>query len=120
MPFSVYYDSNVSGSGSATLSGSAVIFVSADIVTPSPLGTHLLDSDEWLRQGWWALGDNFDIGLGTFDYWGEKHFLDFDHNLWSPSPAQSASAGFVLEDTRTRIRWQIASGGVVHLHVFGY
>jgi hypothetical protein len=117
---STYYDADVSGSGSASWSSPSVIFVSADIITPSPLATQLLDSDEWLRQGWFALGDSFNIGLGTFDYWSSKIYIDFDHQLWTPDPSANFSANESFELTRTRIRWQIASGGLVHLHVFGF
>ncbi len=116
---SIYYDSDVSGSGSATLSGSQIIFVSADIVTPSPAGTRLVDADEWLRQGWWVLGDSFDIGLGTFEYWHEKHFLNFDHNVYSPDPSTDNGTTSFLTLVATRIRWQIAPFGLAHLHVLG-
>ena len=117
---STYYDSNVSGSGSAVFTGSSVIFVSADIVT-MPVGVRVLtDSDELLRAGWWALGDNFNIGIGTFDYWQEKHFLDFVHNLWAPSPSQDPGNSLNFTATATRIRWQVGIGGLVHLHVLGF
>jgi hypothetical protein len=97
-----------------------VIFVSADIVTPSPMGRILDDPDEWLRQGWWSLGDEFDIGLGTFQYWSPKHYLDFDHNVWSCTPSQDPGVGLNFTATATRIRWFVASGGVAHLHVLGF
>lgn len=116
---SIYYDSDVSGSGSAILGGSQIIFVSADIVTPSPAGTRLVDADEWLRQGWWVLGDSFDVGLGTFEYWHEKHFLNFDHNVYSPDPSTDNGTSSFLTLVATRIRWQIAPFGLAHLHVLG-
>jgi hypothetical protein len=117
---STYFDSDVSGSGSASLGGNAVIFVSADILTVSPLARPLVDTDEWIRAGWWALGDTFDIGLGTFDYWSDKHFFDFDHNVWSPQPSQDPGNSLNFTATATRIRWQIAPGGLSHLHVLGF
>jgi hypothetical protein len=117
---STYYDSDVSGSGSASLGGSAVIYVSADLITVPTLARGLVDADEWIRAGWWALGDNFDIGLGTFDYWGPKHFFDFEHNVWSPTPNQDPGNSLNFTTTATRIRWQIGPDGLAHLHVFGF
>lgn len=119
MPFD-YFDSDVSDSGSATLAGSFVIFVSADLITVPPLARGLVDPDEWIRAGWWAIGDSFDIGLGTFEYWREKHYLDFDHNVWSPDPSDEPNTSEYFTLRASRIRWQIGPGGLAHLHVFGY
>jgi len=117
---SVYYDSDVSDSGSATLGGSAVIFVSADLLTVPPLSRLLEDGVSLLRAGWWALGDNFDVGLGAHDYWGEKHYFDFETNVWSSSPSQDPGNSLNFTSTATRIRWFVGPGGLAHLHVLGF
>jgi hypothetical protein len=117
---STYYDSDVSGSGSAVFSGANVIFVSADLITVPTLARQLVDSDEWIRAGWWALGDSFDIGLGTFEYWSDKHYFDFDHNVWSSQPSADPGNALNFTSTGTRIRWQIGPGGLAHLHVLGF
>lgn len=97
-----------------------MIFVSADLLTPGGLARPLADADEWLRAGWWALGDNFNIGLGAFDYWQEKHFFDFEHNVWAPSPSQDPGNSLNFTHTATLIRWQVGLGGLAHLHVLGF
>lgn len=117
---STYFDSDVSGSGSASLSGSSVIFVSADFITVPLSARQLVDADEWLHGAWWCLGDNFDIGLGTFDYWQSKHYFDFDHNVWAPIPSQDPGNSLNFTSTATRIRWQIGTGGLAHIHVLGF
>lgn len=115
---STRFDSAVSGSGSASWSSAAVLFVSCDITTVG-LGPRIVDdADHIIRAGWFSLGDSFDIGLGTFDYWRLPIWVDFVHFLWTPIPSDLVG-GAALALTTTRIRWHFESGVIAHLHVFG-
>lgn len=117
---STYYDADVSGSGSAAfVAGATVIFVSVDITTIPPLARSIDDTDKFLRAGWFSLGDSFNIGLGTFDYWRPVVYFDFEHMLWTPVPGGDLSLNTFSLPSASRVRWFVSPGGVAHLHVFG-
>jgi hypothetical protein len=113
----VEFDGDVSGSGSASWTTSNILFVSADLTTlgldPRPAD----DSDHVLRAGWWTLGDEFDIGLGTFEYWRPVVHVNFTHQLWTPDPS-GIQFGNPLTLVASRIRWHFAPSVLAHLHVF--
>lgn len=118
---SVLVDEIVSDEGSASWSGTAeVLFVAFDCTTipnraaPNPYGV----ADQITRIGWFALGDEFDIGDGTFEFWRDVNYFNFTRTLWTPDPSGIAGgSGLVI--TASRIRWFIFPGGEGHLYVFG-
>jgi hypothetical protein len=118
---SVYYDADVSGVGSASLSGgNQVLYVACDITTVGPR-TSLIEpalSDHLLRMGWFSLGSTFDAGEGSATHWLDIQWINFLQTFWNPLPAQVASSvGLVaIADT---IRWWFSDGTLAHLHVFG-
>lgn|GEM_PF-4084207 len=118
---SVLFDDTVSDEGSANWSGSTqVLYVACDMLAlpnraaPNPYGV----TDQLTRLGWFALGDEFDIGDGTFEFWRDYHFFNFTRNLWTPEPTGIVD-GSPLYSVASRIRWFIFPGGIAHLHVFG-
>lgn len=116
MPF-IAFDDDVSGSGSANWASTGVFYVSVDITTLGALPRQIDDIDHFVRAGWFALGEQFDIGLGTFEYWAEPVHVDFEHFRWSPTPDLDASAGFMTK-LASRIRWHFNAGVSAHIHVF--
>lgn len=117
MPTTVY-DADVSGSGSATIATTQVLFVSVDLTTLGMNPRPVDDDDHVIRAGWFALCDSFDIGLGTFMYCRAPIWVDFVHTLWTPDPS-SIYNGATLILNATSIRWHFAVGVAAHLHVFG-
>lgn len=119
MPFNLY-DADISDTGSATLSGSRVLYVAWDITNFGALGHDAtgIDDEAILAVGGFALGDNFAIGSGAAqDRWHPFIWFNTQYGLWVPSPAADA-AGFCY-DVATRIRWAFGAGGAAHITVFG-
>lgn len=119
MPFGLY-DADISGSGSAALGGSRVLYVAWDVTDLGGTG-HLggsVDDEAILGVGGFALGDNFAIGSGSaVDRWHGFVWFNTQYGLYVPSPAADAS-GF-LADVATRIRWSLTTGAAAHIYVFG-
>lgn len=119
MPFNVY-DADISGSGSAALSGSRVLYIAWDITDLGGLG-HLagsVDDEAIVGVGGVALGDNFAIGSGSaVDRWHPFIWFNTQFGLWTPSPA-ALSGGFLYE-VATRIRWSLGIDAAAHLTIFG-
>jgi hypothetical protein len=116
MPFTAF-DDDVSGSGSASFSGAGLFYVSVDVTTLGPIPRPVDDADHFIRAGWFSLGDEFDIGLGTFEYWGPVVYVDFEHFRWTPTPDYDTNGVFALQFA-TRIRWHFAPGVEAHIHAF--
>ncbi len=117
----LYFDSSVSGSGAADLvGGQDVEFVSVDVTTVGPLASNIEPgvSDHWLRLGWFALGDHFDVGFGDVDHWRPIIWCNFDGNLWTPDPTANVG-GASMSLLARRVRWWFSSGTVAWLRVFG-
>lgn len=118
MPFTAF-DDDVSGSGSASWATAGILYVSVDITTLGPIPRVIDDDDHFLRAGWFALGDQFDIGLGTFEYWDAPVHVDFEHYRWVPNPTGDVN-GLLFTQLASRIRWYFAPGVAAHLHVFAF
>src|ERR1700686_2165126 len=117
---SVYLDATATGDGSAVFSGgNSVLYVSVEITTVGPLATLIEPSisDHLLRLGWFALGDAFDTGIGTLDYWREIVWCNFVNNLWTPLPSADNSGS--TSGLASRIRWWFGPGTTAHIHVLG-
>ncbi len=117
---SVYYDADVSGAGSAALSGgNQVIYVAVDVTAFGGNTTQIEPdvSDHHLRMGWWSLGDTFDAGEGSVAHWRDIQWINFTGNLWTPLP--SADGATALTALASLIRWWFSPGTTAHLHVFG-
>lgn len=119
MPFAVY-ESDISGDGSAALSGSRVLYVAWDVTDLGGTG-HLAGSVDDLAivgVGGFALGDNFAIGSGSaVDRWHPFVWFNTQYGLWTPSPAATASD--FLSEVATLIRWSLTVGAAAHIYVFG-
>jgi hypothetical protein len=116
----VYFDSDVSGSGSSALSGgSSVLYVATDMLALGGLVSAIEPdvSDHHLRIGWWSLGDTFDAGEGSVAHWRDIQWINFEQTLWTPVP--TGGSGFSLTALATLVRWWLSPGSSVHLHVFG-
>lgn len=111
------FDDDVSDSGSASWATAGVLFVSVDLTALGPLPRVVDDADHVLRAGWFALGDQFDIGLGTFEYWDAPKHVDLVHTRWTPIPTGDAN-GLFNTQLASRIRWHFAPGVTAHIHVF--
>lgn len=114
---SIAFDDDVTESGTASWTAAGVIYVSVDITNLGPLPRSIDDPDHFIRAGWFSFGDEFDIGLGTFEYWGEPIYVDFEHFRWTPTPDYDANGVFNLKFA-SRIRWHFNGGVEAHLHVF--
>jgi hypothetical protein len=115
----VAFDSDVSGSGSATWSAAGILFVSCDLTVLGENPRPVDDADHVVRAGWFTLGDSFDIGLGTFDYWDAPIYVDLVHTRWLPQPSGDQGGTFFTV-LASRIRWHFAPGVTAHLHVFAF
>jgi len=113
----VAFDSDVSGDGIITYALSNMLYCSIDITTPGPLPRPVDNSDHVIRAGWISLGDSFDIGLGTFDYWRLPIYADFYHTLWTPIPSGDLG-GTTFGLLSSRVRYHFADGVAAHIHGF--
>jgi hypothetical protein len=116
---SVPFDSDVSGDGTADWATIGVLFVSVDLTTLGPLPRPVDNTDHVIRAGWFSLGDSFDVGLGTFDYWREPIYADFEHTLWTPN-STGDGGGALFTTVASRIRWHFADGVSAHIHVLAF
>jgi hypothetical protein len=117
---SVGFDADISGQGSAALSGgSNVVFAAAHVTTVGPLVTaiELAVPDRYLRFGWFAFGANFgNAGLPTEDYWYAPIWVDFTNFQWAPIPSsQGGAAAWTI--AATEVRWSLGEGCAAHLYV---
>lgn len=116
------FDDVVSNDGTALLSsgGNEVLYVAFDLTTVLTRAQHnpYGITDQISRIGWFSLGDAFDIGDGTQEFWQPIEWWNFTRNLWVPSPTGVAGSINAVQ-LATRIRWFVFPGGEGHLHVFG-
>ncbi len=117
----VYFDGVVSGTAAVDLvSPFHVFYVAADVTVEGALvgqlGRDVADHRSFV--GWFSLGDQFDIGEGTFDRWRDQVWINFSHILWTPNPSTDNS-GNPLSIFAPRMRYWFSLGTSVHLHVFG-
>lgn len=119
MPF-IVYEADLTGDGSASLSGSRVLYIAWDITTLGVIahqGAGVV-TDAVIGFGGVALGDHFDIvGGPDVERWHEFIWFNQTYGLWTPSPA--ADTGGFLYEVATRIKWNIVSDGAAHVRVFG-
>lgn len=115
----IAYDADVSGSGSASWATAGILFVSADLTVLGGNPRPIDDSDHVGHAGWFCLGDSFDVGLGTFDYWDSPIYVAFQHFRWVPQPSGDQGGTFFTV-LSSRIRWHFAPGVSAHLHVFAF
>lgn len=115
----VAFDADVSGSGSSSWSTAGILFVSADLTTLGGNPRPIDDADHVIRAGWFALGDEFNVGLGTFEYWDSPIYVDFEHFRWLPQPSGDQGGTFFTV-LSSRVRWHFAPGVAAHLHVLAF
>ena len=117
-----YVDSDISGDSIIDFSsiGNEVVYVTFDTTTIPTRAGHAADgiSDHYLRIGWFALGDSFDIGTGDTLRWCPITWWNFQNNIWTPDPSTGEGGG-ALRRIATRVRYYIYPGGAGHMHIFG-
>jgi hypothetical protein len=117
-----YFDDDISGDAIIDFSsiGSHVVYVTFDCDTIPPRAGHPPNglADNWLKIGFFSLGDSFDIGTGTIERWRDIEWWNWTSNLWTPIPSTDGS-GSPTQLVATRLRYYVYPGGAGHLHVFG-
>ena len=119
MPFTTFEDT-LTGSGSAALSGTRVLYVAWEITVEGP-AVHqpsVWDTDMRLGVGHWELGNDLtSLGLISGVGYDEPHWLDTPIGQWVTRPtAVDTAFGYTFAD---HIRWSLTEGTEVHLYVFG-
>lgn len=99
--------------GQGSYSWGSIIKIDHVSVAITTLGYHsepdAFAADRVLRAGYFAMGVNFDQGVGALDYWSDARWIDWTGYIWAPP-----SDIFAFFE---RIRWSLSSGTVAWLLV---
>ena len=117
----ILFESDVSGSGSASFSPTRVNYMlfHTTLVGPIPKPLAMADFDHCLRIGWLTLGVNVDIPeIGPIEYWRPPIWINFFDTEWSAIPQTDVSANDFGTWADT-VRWGLSNGVEGHLLVVG-